>query len=87
MRTFTYTITEEVGLHARPALMLVKEAKECLSEVFVENKASGKRADAKKIIGILSICAKQGDTVTIIVNGEDEDQAIKKLTQYCKENL
>ena len=56
MKTFNYVITDEVGIHARPAGMLVKEAKKYASDIMI-NKA-GKKADAKKLMMLMTLGVK-----------------------------
>lgn len=85
MKTFTYTITDEVGIHARPAGMLVKQAKECTSEVTVNCK--GKSADAKKLMMLMALGVKQGDEVTVEVSGDNEDADVSLMEKFFKENL
>lgn len=58
MKTFEYTITDEVGIHARPAGLLVKECKELASSVTLTS--NGKSADAEKTDGTFGIrCQKR----------------------------
>ena len=77
MKTFDYTIRDELGIHARPAGRLVKEAGGFTSSVKI---AKGeKSADAKKIFGVMGLGAKCGDTVTLTIEGEDEADAAAKL--------
>lgn len=85
MKSFTYTITDEVGIHARPAGMLVKQAKECTSEITVTSK--GKSADAKKLMMLMSLGVKQGDEVTVEVSGANEDADAASMEKFFKENL
>lgn len=85
MKTFTYTITDEVGIHARPAGMLVKQAKECTSDVTVNCK--GKSADAKKLMMLMALGVKQGDEVTVEVSGDNEDADVSLMEKFFKENL
>lgn len=85
MKTFAYTITDEVGIHARPAGMLVKQAKECTSEVTVNCK--GKSADAKKLMMLMALGVKQGDEVTVEVSGDNEDADVSLMEKFFKENL
>lgn len=85
MKTFDYVITDEVGIHARPAGMLVKMAKEVNSKVMVA--CNGKSADATKLMMLMSLGIKQGDTVTVSVEGEDEDTAVTRMETFFKENL
>lgn len=85
MKTFQYVITDEVGIHARPAGLLVKEAKEFQSELILS--ANGKEANLTKIMAIMSLGVKQGTEVTVSANGEDEDAAIAAIEKFFKENL
>lgn len=85
MKTFAYAITDEIGIHARPAGMLVKQAKECTSEVTVNCK--GKSADAKKLMMLMALGVKQGDEVTVEVSGDNEDADVSLMEKFFKENL
>ncbi len=85
MKTFQYTIQDEMGIHARPAGMLVKEAKAFSSKVSLE--AGGKTVAAGNILGVMSLGAKQGDTLTVTAEGADEDAAIAAMEKFLKENL
>ena len=67
------------GLHARPAGMFVKKAAEFKSTVEVS--AKGKTVNAKSIMGIMSLGLAQGDELTIIANGEDQEAAINALAE------
>lgn len=72
-------VKNPVGLHARPASQLVKAANKFKSEILIEK--DGRKYDAKSIIGILSLGAKQGASIKLIANGEDEDDAILSLSE------
>lgn len=85
MKTFSYTITDEIGLHARPAGLLVKAAKEFSSEITIEK--NGKSAGASKLMMLMGLGVKQGDTVTVTINGSDEEEAAKAMEKFFKENL
>lgn len=85
MKSFNYVITDEVGLHARPAGLLVKEAKKYASKVTIS--AGGKNADATRLMAIMSMGVKQGTEVTVSVEGEDEDTAVAEIEKFFKENL
>lgn len=85
MKQFTYTITDELGIHARPAGLLVKKAMEFKSTVSVDNGI--KKGDAKKIMSLMMMAVKQGQTVTFTVEGEDEDAAAAAIEGFMKENL
>lgn len=85
MKTFNYVITDEVGLHARPAGLLVKEAGKYTSDITIECK--GKSADSKRIIAIMGLGVKKGDEVTVKIEGGDEEKAFTALESFFKENL
>ncbi|WP_379883257.1 HPr family phosphocarrier protein [Laceyella putida] len=75
----TVTITSASGLHARPAAVLVKEAGAFKSTIkLVKN---GKEVDAKSLLGVMSLAAKQNDEITIRAEGEDEAAAIDKIAE------
>ena len=85
MKEFSYTIKDELGIHARPAGLLVKEAAKFSSDVKL--KKDDKEVDAKRIIGVMSLGTKQGETVTITANGDDEEQAITAIKEFMENNL
>ena len=85
MTTFEYTITDEVGIHARPAGVLAKKVKEFASTVTITK--DGKSADVKKLMAVMALGVKQGQTVTVTVEGEDEELAAAEMETFFKENL
>ena len=85
MKSFNYIINDEEGLHARPARLLVKEAGKLTSVVTVDK--AGLQGNAKKIFAVMSLCVKQGDEVTIMVEGEEEDSDVCILENFFKNNL
>ena len=85
MKTFEYTITDELGIHARPAGMLVKEASEFASKIMIASPK--KEVDAKRIMGVMSLGVKKGDTVKLTIEGEDEDAAASALKSFLSANL
>ena len=86
MKTFEYTITDPVGIHARPAGLLVQAVKALDSKVTLTNK-DGKSADGKKLLAVMGLGIKQGDTVTVTVDGGNEDASVEELEKFLKENL
>jgi len=86
MKQFQYTINDPLGIHARPAGMLVKVVKTLDSAVTIE-KADGKSAGANKLMAVMGLGIKGGDTVTITADGGDEDASVQALEQFFKENL
>lgn len=85
MKEFTYVIKDEIGIHARPAGMLVKEAKAFTSKITLE--ANGKSAEATKLMAVMSLGVKTGAEVTIKAEGDDEDAAIAKMEEFMAANL
>lgn len=85
MKSFVYTIKDEIGIHARPAGLLAKKAKEFESEITVEK--DGKRVVATKLMALMGMGVKCGDTVTVTAEGSDEDKAIKEMEKIFSENL
>lgn len=85
MKEIKYTIQDALGIHARPAGMLVKVAAGFKSAITIDNGA--KKADAKRIMAVMSMGVKQGQEVTVTADGEDEDAAIVALETFFKENL
>ncbi len=80
-----YTVKAPVGMHARHAGLLVQEAKKFTSAVTL---SLGERsADAKRILGLMGLGVKQGDLVTLTVEGEDEDAAALRLKAFMWENF
>ena len=85
MKTFEYTITDELGIHARPAGMLVKEASKFASKIMIASPK--KEVDAKRIMGVMSMGAKKGDTLRFTIEGADEDAAAEAIGAFLKANL
>lgn len=85
MKTLSYTITDEQGIHARPAGELVKVTKRF--EATIQIGKNENMVDCKKIFGIMGLGAKKGDVVTVTLDGEDEEQAYEAVHTFLKENL
>lgn len=85
MKTFTYTIKDEVGIHARPAGMLAKIAKDYQSEILIEK--DGKSVNATKLMMLMGMGIKCGETITVSVTGEDEDAAAEAMENFFTANL
>lgn len=86
MKQFQYTITDPTGLHARPAGLLVKAAKALDSTVTIE-KIGGKSAAATKLMAVMGLGVKGGDTISVTVEGGDEAASAAAMEQFLKENL
>ena len=85
MKQFSYIIKDEIGLHARPAGLLAKEAKKYQSTVTLSCK--GKSAAASKLMAIMGMGVKHGDNVEVTIEGADEDTAAAELQKFFRENL
>ena len=85
MVSFTYTIKDELGIHARPAGMLAKEAAKWKSVITVDN--GTKKADPRRLMAIMSMGVKKGHVVTVSAEGEDEAACIEAIQKFFEENL
>lgn len=85
MREFSYTIQDELGIHARPAGALVKEAKKYTSRIML--KKGEKSADASKLMAIMCLGIKCGEQIIVSVEGADEEAAVAGIEAFFKENL
>ena len=85
MKEFSYTVQDALGIHARPAGMLVKEAKKYQAKITLS--AKGKTVDAGKLMMIMSMGIKQGDVVMVSAEGEEEELATAAMETFFKENL
>lgn len=85
MKSFSYVVKDELGIHARPAGLLVKEVKQFTSTITLA--CGDKKAAAKGLIGVMGMAVKQGDEVTVTAEGADEDAAIAALKAFFENNL
>ena len=86
MKQFTYTIQDSMGIHARPAGLLV-EAAAAFKDTTIEISSNGKKADVKRIMAIMSMGVKKGHTVTVTVEGDNEEADFETVEKFFKENL
>ena len=86
MKTFDYTITDPVGIHARPAGILVKEIKKFAGSTVTITKGE-KSVNALKLMALMGMGIKQGDTVTVGVEGGDEETVAAAIEEFFKNNL
>ncbi len=85
MVKFTFVVNDEMGLHARPAGALVKEAAKCTSKVTIRK--GDKTGDAKRIFNVMGLSIKAQEEVEIIVEGEKEAEEATALQTFIKENI
>ena len=86
MKSFEYTITDPVGIHARPAGLLVKEIKSFAGSAVTITKGE-KSVNALKLMALMQMGIKCGDTVTVSVDGGDEAAVAAALENFFKANL
>lgn len=85
MKDFEYEITNSVGLHARPAGLLVQKAKEFESKITLF--ANGKECEATRLMGLMAMCIKCGTIVKVKIEGSDEKICAAELELFFKQNL
>ena len=85
MKNFSYVVKDEVGIHARPAGLLVKEAKKYESKITLSK--DDKSADANKLMAVMSLGIKCGQTVEIVITGSDEETAYQGMKKFFEETL
>ena len=74
MKEFEFVVTDPQGIHARPAGLLVKEAKKFESNISVFKGA--RKGNLKKIFTVMALGVKQGETIKVQVEGADEEQLV-----------
>jgi len=72
-----FRISNRLGLHARPSAQLTQVAGKFTSEVYIAK--SGRRVNAKSIMGVMMLAAGPGSTVTVDTEGPDEEQAMEAI--------
>ena len=85
MRNFQYVIKDEVGIHARPAGLLVKEAKKYESKITLTK--DGKSAEVTKLMAVMGLGVKCGQTVDVSVEGADEEIACEAVKTFFEADL
>jgi phosphocarrier protein len=73
------TIKNRAGLHTRPAAALVKTAAKFKSDFFIDK--DGFEINGKSIIGVMTLAAEQGSTLTLRFSGEDEHEAANAVVE------
>ena len=86
MKQFSYTIKDELGIHARPAGMLAKVAKSYTDTEITVTKGE-KTVKASQVMKLMTLADKKGEEVTVSANGPAEDEAIADMQKFFEENL
>ena len=71
------TVTNQVGLYARPATFFIQKANEFRSTMMVEK--AERKVNAKSLLGVLSLGIAKGMTIKLMADGQDEDEAVNGL--------
>lgn len=87
MKEFELTVSDPLGLHARPAGQLVKVAQGFESESTLTLLRTGKAASLKRLLAVMGLAVKGGDRIRVTVQGEDEEVAAAALSAWLREHL
>lgn len=79
------TVTNTVGLHARPATFFIQRANSFKSSIWVEK--DDRRVNAKSLLGVLSLGIVKGNAITIIADGADDNEAVKTLVNVIESDF
>lgn len=85
MKSFNYTVKDELGIHARPAGIIAKEAKKFESTIKITKGA--KTVTAAQLLMLMSLGVKKGEEVTITVEGSDEEEAFAAIEKLVNDIL
>lgn len=85
MRSFSYTIKDENGIHARPAGMLAKAVKALDSEITLS--MGEKSVSASRLMALMGMGIKCGDVVTVNIDGGNELESEKAMKEFFEKNL
>ena len=78
-------ISNNIGLHARPATFFIQKANNFKSNIWVSTQ--DRKVNAKSLLGVLSLGIIKGTTITVIADGEDEEEAINTLVELIDSNF
>lgn len=79
------TVTNRAGLHTRPASMIVRTASKFKSDFYIQK--DGYEINGKSIIGVMTLAAEQGSVLTLLFEGEDEEEAAETVTQLFRDGF
>ena len=85
MKEIKFTVTDPLGIHARPAGILVKEAKKFSSTITVFK--GDKSCDMRKLLALMGLAVKQNDDITVQIEGDDEAACAEAIEKFLKENF
>ena len=79
------TITNNIGLHARPATFFIQKANSYKASIWLEK--DDRKVNAKSLLGVLSLGIAKGMTVTLVAEGADEAAAIEGLVELVQNSF
>ena len=79
------TITNNIGLHARPATFFIQKANSFKSSIWIEK--DDRKVNAKSLLGVLSLGISKGMVVTLVADGQDENEALEGLIGLVQSGL
>ncbi len=82
MKSQTIEIENKLGIHARPASMIVQKAMEFEAELFLQHNET--RVNGKSILSVMMLAAEKGTPITIIAEGKDENNAVEEIIKLFK---
>ena len=86
MKQFIHTVSDPLGIHARPAGLLAKAARE-YPDTEITVAKGGESARATQLMRLMGMGIRQGDQVTVTLNGPDEERAAESIRRFFEENL
>ncbi|MBE5998383.1 MAG: HPr family phosphocarrier protein [Eubacteriales bacterium] len=85
MKEIKFKVTDPLGIHARPAGILVKDAKKFNSKITVWK--GDKSCDLRKLLALMGLSVRQNDEIVVQVEGDDEAACAEMIEKYLKENF
>ena len=82
MKTFEYTIKDELGIHARPAGILVKAIAKKTSDIKIKKAGDTREVNAKSIMGMMSLALLNGEEILVDAEGADEAEAVAAIEEF-----
>lgn len=82
MRKFVYTVRDPVGIHARPAAALAKQAAGYESTISIRK--GDETVSLSRIMAILGLNIRHGDEITLMVDGPDEEKAATEMETFLR---
>ncbi len=79
------TVTNQAGLHTRPASMIVRTASKFRSDFYIQK--DDYEINGKSIIGVMTLAAEQGSTLTLVLDGEDEKEAADAISKLFEDGF